>query len=73
MGQPESANAVGPGLEVEFLSNPLDHQRLHDPDSEFIDRLLAMQRLTGKMIGVATADTGMALMARINGLDVVQL
>ena len=73
MGSPEAANLVRPGLEVEFLANPLDHQRLADPDSEFIDRILTMQRLVGQPVRIATADTGMELMAQVNGLEVVQL
>jgi hypothetical protein len=67
------SGSIRPGLDVEFLANPLDHERLDDPDSEFIDRVLAMQRLTGHRIRVATADVGMELMARINGLEVVTL
>ncbi len=69
---PVVASSIKQGLEVEFLANPLNHHRLDDPDSECIDRLLAMQRLTGRSIYVATSDIGMDLMARINGLKVLR-
>lgn len=73
MSSPVAANPIRTRLEVEFLTNPLDHERLHDPDSEFIDRLLAMQRLVGQGVLVATADTGMKLIAEVNGLQVIEM
>jgi hypothetical protein len=64
---------IRPGLEVEFVANPLDHARLADPDSEFIERVLAIERLTGHRVRVATADVGMQFMARVNGLEQLDL
>lgn len=73
LANPDAAGTIRSRLEVEFLANPLDHKRLDDADSEFLARLVAMQRLTGRTILVATSDAGMEMMARINGLQVLWL
>lgn len=61
------------GAEIELLLDPLSHRRMHDADSEIIDRLLALKCLTGRQVSVVTQDGNMQFIAKVNGLDVLPL
>jgi len=58
---------------LEFLVDPLDHDQLTEPDSETIDRALYVAELSGRPVCVATADTGMRLLAKAHRLPTVLL
>jgi hypothetical protein len=66
---PHAIAVLSDGTEVQLLVDPLDHERLADADSEIIDRLVALKRLTGRQVSVVTDDGGMEFIARVNGLD----
>jgi rRNA-processing protein FCF1 len=58
---------------LEFLVDPLSHDRLIEADSEIIDRALYVAELSGRPVCVATADTGMRLLAKAHRLQTVLL
>lgn len=68
---PDDIAVLPDGTEVQLLVDPLNHMRLPDADSEIIDRLVALKRLTGRQISVVTDDGGMEFLARVNGLNAV--
>lgn len=57
---------------VEVLTDPLDHQRLTDSDSEIVDRAAYLRDLTTVPVYVATWDNLMRFRASVTGLDVVK-
>jgi hypothetical protein len=53
---------------LEFLVDPLEHERLIEADSEIIDRALYIAELSGRPVHIATFDTGMRLLAKAHRL-----
>jgi hypothetical protein len=53
---------------LEFLVDPLEHERLTEPDSEIIDRALYVAELSSRPVCVVTFDTGMRLLAKAHRL-----
>lgn len=56
------------GVHVELVMDDHTRQRLSDPDSEIIDRLLTAQSLLAKSIALVTGDRSMEFAARADGL-----
>jgi len=69
---PDRFPEAGP-LSAALLLDGLQHVRLHDADSEIIDRARALQDFAGRPVYLVTFDTGMAFRAKAAGLDVVTL
>jgi predicted ribonuclease YlaK len=63
----------GGGCTVEIVFDPPGHMRLPINDDELIDRILAIQSLTGLQITLLTCDTGQSARARASGLSVKKL
>ena len=57
---------------IELLLDPVGHRRMDDPDTEIIDRALALQASTGHAVGVVTEDAHMQFDA-VAGLEVFNL
>jgi len=57
---------------VEVLTDPLDHERLTDSDSEIVDRAAYLRDLTTAPVYVATWDNLMRFRASVAGLEVVK-
>lgn len=58
---------------MELLVDPVGHRHLDDPDSEIIDRAMALKAVSGREVYVATADGNMGFMAKVGGLKVINL
>jgi hypothetical protein len=63
----------GGGCTVEIVFDPPGRIRLPINDDELIDRILAIQPLTGLQIILLTYDTGQSTRARAAGLSVKML
>lgn len=68
---PTKVVTLAPGVEIELIIDPPDHRPIADTDSEIIDRTLAVKRLIGRSVSIATNDIGMQFAAKAAGLDVV--
>lgn len=58
---------------IELLLDPVGHKHLHDPDSEIIERAVALKIASGMQVYILTGDGNMQFMADVAGLDVVAL
>jgi rRNA-processing protein FCF1 len=58
---------------AELLIDPVEHSPLPAGDAEIIDRVLAVQPMTGRPITIITFDTNMSTQARIAGVPVLKL
>lgn len=56
-------------VSVTLLLDGVRHTRLPDPDSEILDRALALEQATGKKVTIVTKDVSMSLSARSVGLE----
>ena len=70
--EPGSTGEIAPGVEVELVLDTTGHRAIDDPDSEIIDRLAAVHRLTGHRVAVFTDDGNMEYGAKIAGLDAIR-
>ena len=55
-------------VSITLLMDSVRHIGLSDPDSEILDRALALQQATGKVVTIVTRDISMSLSARNAGL-----
>lgn len=60
-------------ITVELVLDPPGHSRLPINDDELVDRILAIQPLTGRPVTLLTYDTGQSTRARAVGLQAVKL
>jgi hypothetical protein len=58
-------------VRVELVLDNLDHHRLDDPDSEIVDRLLAVQGVINKPIHFLSEDAFPRFLAQSAGLQVL--
>ena len=65
------AELVPERVRVELVFDDLDHHRLDDPDSEIIDRLVAVQNVIGRPIHFVSEDAFPQLLAQSAGLKVL--
>lgn len=61
------------GVRIELVMDDHTRQRLDDPDSEIIDRLLTAQSLLGQPIALVTGDRSMEFAARADGLATLSI
>lgn len=71
--QTQHAASVSPGVTMEILADPRSHRPIEDPDSEIIDRSLALQSAAGRSVFVVTSDGNMQFGAGVAGLDALLL
>jgi hypothetical protein len=62
-----------PGATAELLLDPPGHVPLEDPDSEIIDRALAIRWFTQRPVSVVTGDGNMQFAASSAGLEVINV
>lgn len=72
-GHPEDIPEVAPGVTMELLMDPRGHRPIGDPDSEIIDRSLALQTMAGRRVSVVTSDGNMQFGAHVAGLGAILL
>lgn len=60
-------------VHAEILFDPPGHVRLPINDDELIDRVLAVQPLTGEQVTLFTCDTNQSMRARHTGLTVIKV
>lgn len=60
-------------ISLTLLLDDINHIRLSDPDSEILDRALALKQTTGKEVTILTRDTSMSFSARNLGLKCILL
>lgn len=71
---PESVPEVSPGVTMELLMDPMGHRAIGDPDSEIIDRALALQTMAGgRNVSIVTSDGNMQFGAHVAGLGAILL
>lgn len=70
---PESIPELSPGVTMELLMDPRGHRAIEDPDSEIIDRALALQTMAGRKVSVVTTDGNMQFGAHVAGLGATLL
>lgn len=70
---PDSIQELAPGVTMELLMDPRGHRAIDDPDSEIIDRALALQTLAGRPVSIVTADGNMQFGAHVAGLGAILL
>lgn len=58
---------------IELLLDPVGHRHLEDPDSEIIDRALALKIASRQDVYILTGDGNMQFVADVAGLKVASL
>lgn len=70
---PRDVKKLGKRATAELLFDPVGHRHLDDPDSEIIERAVALKTISGRQVFIVTGDGNMQFMADVAGLDVVAL
>lgn len=70
---PESIPDLATRVTMELLMDPRGHRAIEDPDSEIIDRALALQTMAGRMVSIVTTDGNMQFGAHVAGLGAILL
>lgn len=58
---------------LEIVFDPPGHLRNPDPDTEMVERLVAVQALSARPVTLLTYDTGQSMLGRAAGLEVIKL
>lgn len=70
---PRDVITWGPRVTVELLLDQINHQHLEDPDTEIVERAVALKAVSSKRVFIMTGDGNMQFMADVAGLEVVAL
>ena len=70
---PHSVVQHAPKVTFELLMDPVGHRCHEDPDTEIIERALALKIVSARNVYIATGDGNMQFMADVAGLRVVAL
>jgi hypothetical protein len=70
---PRDVKKLGKRATVELLLDPVGHRHLEDPDSEIIERAVALKTVSRRQVLIVTGDGNMQFMADVAGLGAVAL